>query len=246
MHESKMIYIYADTGVGRDSLIHTMHTFGKIFGKNTLKTIRAKEIIHGTWRSNARLLIMPGGADLPYGNKLNGTGNQVIKEYVAFGGAYLGICAGSYYGSQFVEFDKGGPLEVVGQRELAFFQGKAIGPMFAPFDYNNYWGARAAKVSTICGDLTLFYNGGGFFENAKKLPGVSIIAQYKMEAENLPAIIHIPYGKGNVVLSSPHFEFCQDLLDPDDVHLAKIIPALQNDELLRQNLCLKIMELLGL
>jgi glutamine amidotransferase-like uncharacterized protein len=144
-----------------------------------------------------------------------------------------------------VEFDKGGPLEVIGQRELAFFEGKAIGPMFAPFDYNNYCGARAAKVSTICGDLTLFYNGGGFFENAEKLPEVSIIAQYKMEAENLPAIIHTSYGKGNVVLSSPHFEFCPDLLNINDVHLAKIIPALQNGELLRQNLCIKIMEFLG-
>ena len=94
-----------------------------------IKTINAKNVIEGKWTKKAVLFIMPGGADLPYLKKLNGPGNKIIKDFVTHGGAYLGICAGSYYGASYVEFDKGGKLEVLGNRELAFFEGKAIGPL---------------------------------------------------------------------------------------------------------------------
>ena len=55
------------------------------------------------------------------------TGNERIREYVSKGGKYLGICAGGYYASSYVEFEKSTTLEVLGDRELSFFPGKAIG-----------------------------------------------------------------------------------------------------------------------
>jgi len=42
----------------------------------------------------------------------------------------LGLCAGAYYGCARVVFEPGTPLEVVGDRELAFFPGVARGAAF--------------------------------------------------------------------------------------------------------------------
>jgi glutamine amidotransferase-like uncharacterized protein len=51
-------------------------------------------------------------------------------EFVSQGGGYLGLCAGAYYACARVEFEPGTRLEVVGDRELAFFPGIAQGAAF--------------------------------------------------------------------------------------------------------------------
>jgi len=45
-------------------------------------------------------------------------------------GSFLGICAGGYYGSKFVEYQMGKVDEIKGERELEFFPGIARGPVF--------------------------------------------------------------------------------------------------------------------
>jgi glutamine amidotransferase-like uncharacterized protein len=39
----------------------------------------AQEVCKGRWKKNAVLLVMPGGADVPYCNALNGKGNHHIR-----------------------------------------------------------------------------------------------------------------------------------------------------------------------
>jgi len=73
------------------------------------------------WTKDAALFIMPGCADLYYVENLNSKGNKIIKNYVMSGGSFLVICAGAYYASKSVEFDKNRPLKVFGNRELSFF-----------------------------------------------------------------------------------------------------------------------------
>jgi glutamine amidotransferase-like uncharacterized protein len=193
---------------------------------------------------------MPGGADLPYVSKLKGEGNRVIKKFVQKGGSYLGICAGSYYGSGYVEFDKGGDLEVLGKRELAFFPGKAIGPILATYDYKNHSGARAADIKIHLDgfqQVNLYFNGGGFFEDAENHPNVSVIGSYKTNiGRKLPAIIHIPYGKGRVILSGVHFEYEPVLLDSSDQYLGKILPGLEKDNAIRLTLARELLRKLNL
>ena len=89
---------------------------------------------------------MPGGADLPFCKLLNGRGNDLIRRYVEGGGAYLGLCAGGYYGSSRCEFELGSALEVVGLRELGFFPGIARGAAFDGFEYATENGTRAAHL----------------------------------------------------------------------------------------------------
>ncbi len=236
---SNAVYIYNDEGVGQNSLIQTIKTLEKALPQHSIKTINAEEVISNDWAKDAVLFVIPGGADLPYVKKLNGTGNKNIKTFIESGGAYLGICAGAYYASSYVEFDKGGELEVLGDRELAFFPGKSIGPVLAKYDYKNNSGARAADI----GKATVYYNGGGYFENTSDFNNVSIIAKYK---NDLSAIIHVKYGKGNAVLSGVHFETDPDTLNKNDPYLKNLIPILKHQNQTRLTLTSDILEKLNL
>jgi biotin--protein ligase len=169
-------------------------------------------------------LVMPGGADLPYVRKLRGNANQIIKDYVQNGGSYLGICAGSYYGSSYVAFDPGGPLEVVGKRELGFFEGKAIGPVFGPFDYHSKSGARAALIRTKEATSYFYFNGGPYFENAESYTNTTVLGWYEGD---LPAIIHVRYGKGNVILSGVHFEFDPHQVTDEETYPTDVLNKLK-------------------
>lgn len=227
--QKNTVYLYADEGTGKRSLEQTERSFKEGFEERyILKKIDSQELIQGQWAEDAALFLMPGGADLPYAKKLNGRGNEIIKKYVEEGGAYLGICAGSYYGSSFVEFDKNGPLEVLGDRELGFFQGKAIGPALAPYDYASESGSRAAKIFTHFTEVPevhIYCNGGGTFENAEHYPNTTVIANYE---QGKPAIIRINCGQGIVILSAVHFEYDPYHLDREDLHLNKILSCLEN------------------
>lgn len=44
-----------------------------------VRLIGPEELKAGAWVSNCALLILPGGADLPYCRALNGLGNSIIK-----------------------------------------------------------------------------------------------------------------------------------------------------------------------
>ncbi len=219
-------YIYNDLGVDAEALRNTINLMEDI-GDSDVHLINHQDIISGTWTHDASFLIMPGGADLGYAEKLNGEGNAIIKRYVQGGGAYLGICAGAYYASQFVEFDKGGELEVSGHRELAFFPGKAVGPHLAKYDYLSRSGARLALL-TLNSEFSdksalVYYNGGGYFADAESLPNTQVLAWYKT---NHAAIIRVQVGQGQAILSGIHFEYAPELLDSSDEYLALLIPEL--------------------
>ncbi len=239
------VYVYQDKGVSKESLKQTVSTFQNLLKNYSVKTINAEKVKKGVWTKNAFLFVMPGGADLPYVKKLNGKGNGVIKRYITNGGSFLGICAGAYYGSSYVEFDKNGPLEVLGNRELGFFRGRAIGPILAPYDYKTQSGSRAATIHTTLPNVkktTVFYNGGGFFENADQYPNTMVIGRYD---HGLPAIILIHCGKGKVLLSGVHFEYDPSLLNSENQHIQKIIDPLREGNELRKVLCADLMTLIG-
>lgn len=225
--EVKSIYLYDDQGVDIESLDQLKATCEALLGKNyTIKTISAEDVARGLWCNDAALFCMPGGADLYYVKKLHGRGNDCIKKYVYEGGSFLGICAGAYYASSCVEFDKGGSLEVVGPRELGFFKGTCRGPLLAPYSYTTKAGCRAAAITTSLCDVSrtvVYYHGGGFFEHAETCSQTRVIATYE---HNGPAIIFTECGKGRAVLSGVHFEFNPLVMDQHDPYLQKIMHEL--------------------
>lgn len=118
--------------------------------------------------SSAKLFIMPGGRDLPYVKKLAGKGNDRIREFVKQGGRYLGLCAGAYFASNVIEFEKDTTMEVCGLRELKFYHGLAKGCVYPGFKYNDNSGARIVPIrlheglSSLLGidQCRTYYNGG--------------------------------------------------------------------------------------
>lgn len=241
------VYVYNDDGVSSTSFLHTLAAFKQALPeKYTVRSINAAAIITNQWVHDAALLVIPGGADLPYGKKLNGIGNNNIKNYVSHGGAYLGICAGAYYGSAYVEFDKHGELEVAGKRELAFFPDTAIGPALAKYNYHDNSGARAALVNLSFRQVKraiIYYNGGGYFNHTDGYPNVQVLGNYH---NGLPAIIQMTVGRGRVILSGVHFEYDPYKLDAHDPHLTNIIIQLKSSDHARRKLLHLLIAQLGL
>ena len=245
--KKQSIYVYNDSGVSEEALTHTVSFFKKNYAKDyNIITINAAQIKTTNWYDNAALFVMPGGADIPYARKLNGQGNKIIKDYVKNGGSYLGICAGSYYASAKIEFDKDGPLEVIGTREIDFFPGIAKGPVLAPFEYKSNSGTRAAKIVYNDKEIAVFYNGGPYFILPKNLANMETLAYYNYAQKLLPAIVKVKYGNGLAILSGVHFEYDTNKLGSNDVHLKKIIPLLAKSHNETEKLAIAIIGDLGI
>lgn len=121
-----------------------------------------------------------------------------------------------------VEFEVGnGKLEVVGKRELAFFQGTCRGAAFSGFEYASENGARASKLKIEKGafgdeeveGFRSYYNGGGVFVDAEKYAerGVQVLARFEEEGLHVEggnvAIVYCKVGEGKVILTGPHPEY---------------------------------------
>lgn len=165
----RVIYIYTGNGAQKESFCYLCQLLNGIVDLNyyEIKSINSDEILQQNWTSCCDLLIMPGGADLGYCAALNGKGNNIIKDFVNSGGAYLGICAGAYYAASVVRFDERGKNDVCGSRELKFTKADAVGPL-VPYDYLSFSGARACPIrinvnEEQVSDITVFYNGGPYF-----------------------------------------------------------------------------------
>ena len=183
----------------------------------SIDTTTASQVLLGEWVQTTKLFVMPGGRDLPYVEALAGKGNQIIREFVNSGGAYLGLCAGGYYGASEVEFEKDNPtLQVCGPRELQFFPGKARGTILPGFQYGSHEGAHSvtiqtSEVSIPSNSINVYYNGGCEFVPTKdfseKQP-YNVIASYQNcdQCETGYAIVSCNHGNGHVVLSGVHIE----------------------------------------
>lgn len=201
----KTTFIYQGPGVCSKSL-ENVYKIGKSLLEGAVVFITPEEIIAGKLRGSC--LIMPGGRDLPYVRSLKGEGCAQIRRFVEAGGHYIGICAGAYFGGSYVSFDEGGPLEVLGARELKFYQGTVSGPVYGPFDYYSIKGASAVEIAWE-EKLHVYFNGGGAFIGGHG----KTLAAYP---NNLPAIVEIDVGLGRALLSGVHFEYLPEHLEQDD------------------------------
>ncbi len=219
--------ILAGNGCTVDAVRHCVYTLRRLLSPNyAVISIEGKATIEEPWTGTCALIVFPGGADLGYCRTLNGEGNRRISQYVERGGSYLGFCAGAYYGSKRCEFEEGNSkLEVVGERELAFYPGPCRGLAFPGFVYHSEAGARAVELKVSKTGLTKgsvpdvfrsYYNGGGVFVDAPKYKdqGVEILASYTQElkvdsGEGTAAVVYCKVGDGAAILTSPHPEYDQ-------------------------------------
>ena len=204
----KSILIYTDKGTCPLSVKCLLNSLSQLSKYYQLKTIDSQFLSIQEWESDASLLIMPGGRDVPYHQELKGNPNKKIQNFVRNGGAYLGLCAGAYYACSTIEFEKGHPLEIVEKRELSFFPGIAQGPAYGAgkFAYNSSSGALIAPLMLSTSEhSSAYFNGGCLFTPTTE--SITILAKYEDLPKQPPAIIYTQFGNGNVVLSGVHPEF---------------------------------------
>ncbi|EER04163.1 Biotin--protein ligase, putative [Perkinsus marinus ATCC 50983] len=226
------VYIYAGRGAGKESIRRTEELVKDVLGPEGFPVFRisCQELLDGGWTNNCRLLIIPGGADSPWVQDLNGKGCRLIRTFVEDGGSFLGTCAGSYFGSSACVFDKGGPLEVLGPRELAFHTGPAVGPHLAAYKYDSNSGARAAELVDEGSDdsefprgpIFAYFNGGPSFPSSQFPRDCRSEVLYRYASSGEPAILRCPVGSGKAILSGVHFEVLpEELAELDDENLTK-------------------------
>lgn len=212
-------------GTTVDSVRHCLYTLRRLLAPHyAVIPVTSDMLLKEPWTTTCALLVMPGGADLGYCRTLNGAGNRRIAQFVRNGGRYLGLCAGGYYGCKSCEFEVGDKtMEVIGDRELAFYPGICRGGAFPGFVYHSEAGARAAglevakaalSIGTVPTSFRSYYNGGGVFVDAPSFAdkGVEVLASYTEKlnvdpGEGAAAVVYCKVGNGAAVLTGPHPEY---------------------------------------
>lgn len=182
------------------------------FGAQATGFCTAADILDGRLKDGVDLLVMPGGADLYYVEKLNGEGNRNIRAFVESGGRYLGICAGAYYACTEIEYAKGTPHEVTGARALGFFPGWGIGPAGEGHIFDSEGLPPPEILSVTHADAlnrktqakTVHWGGPSFHAPADS--SWESLATYDTLPGTPPAIVRMRPGRGCVVLSGVHPE----------------------------------------
>jgi len=203
--------IYTDN-VSANHILY--YALGKLRGKGNVFFVNANEILQGALTKDVSLFVMPGGASRYKAAKLNGAANELIKQYIAKGGNYLGICAGAYMACETTYWAKGAPHEIIAHNELRFFPGDSIGPIDAYGRGDNYNGTNARIV-------TLEYEGeripslyiGGCAFQPKTVNGYEVLATFTELPGQPAAIVSGNYGMGKWLLSSTHPEYDSESLE---------------------------------
>jgi glutamine amidotransferase-like uncharacterized protein len=174
------------------------------------------------------LIIFPGGWAGGYNRYINSDGYQNLRDFIAEGGAYLGLCAGSFFLADTVFWRENGSLAApqnVYDYPLDIWSGIADGVIldFQPWDSAaqtgcfNYPGARMVNLRVDSSLLpeanptveVLYYGGPVFRPRDGKWTNEKVLARYDMpgfSAHNEPAILLFPYGRGRVLMCAVHPE----------------------------------------
>jgi glutamine amidotransferase-like uncharacterized protein len=139
------------------------------------------------------LLIVAGGYTARYVDALGEEGFEQIREFVAGGGGYIGICAGAYIAAQNVEVPGRPPglgiIEIENERKAG--QGIRTITIAKP---------EHPVVKGYTGGVDIWYQNGPMMKAGE---GVETLAVYE---EGGAAIVCATYGEGKVVIFSPHPE----------------------------------------
>jgi len=160
------------------------------------------------WEDKTAVLVMGGGSCRYWDEELQAKGIEKIERYVRGGGRYIGICAGAYFASAESYFELSDKV-IQKSRQLAFFPGRAMGPLV---DQDDYLSPRAARAAEVCfkfrgvaEDGALYYQGGCLFDVEEDSAAVEIMSTYRGLGK--AAAVFCKVGKGCAFLDGTHPEF---------------------------------------
>jgi glutamine amidotransferase-like uncharacterized protein len=138
-------------------------------------------------------LIIPGGYTARYVDTLGEEGFERIRQFLADGGGYIGICAGAYIASQRVEVPGHPPglgiIEIWNERKA----GRGLQTIIVTKPEH-------PVVKGCEREIAIWYQNGPLMEAGG---GVETLAIYE---QGSAAIVCSTYGAGRVVIFSPHPE----------------------------------------
>lgn len=149
--------------------------------------------------SNYDLLVMPGGSSgRTYLNSLSSSSKTAIKNFVYSGHGFLGICAGAYAGSQYVD---------------GMYAGLGVAPHVRSKSVTHEGTLPVTMTSSgssllgFSGILKLaHYNGPAMYASGGTITTFATYADSSTGYKGYGAIVGDTYGSGRSVLSGPHPE----------------------------------------
>jgi glutamine amidotransferase-like uncharacterized protein len=255
------VRVYHDAGTGEFSRGCLMYALSNAFaGRARVERIHANEIVTSDdWHEGTLLLAFPGGADLPYAERLDGPGNASILRYLEKGGAFLGVCAGAYYACARVAFEPAAPGTITGTRELALFQGTARGSLHelaAPYALDHLRCADIVGVRRADDgrELHALYWGGPELVPDRDTSFTPLLTYVTPDGRAALAAVRTDIGRGRAVLTGVHAEVmgCQlpvevsRFADDSHEHGMRVSAALAEREHERQELFALEISALGL
>ena len=251
--ELRNILIYCDEGVSRVFLSDLIDLFPCF----NVELVNSDVLLHESWEPNTRLLIIPGGRDLPYLDKLGLQFGDRLRNFLESytNVSIIGICAGAYFASKELAFcpleEPSACMDVFGER-LNLIPVKAIGPIFkGEFSYTSNEGAHILPIETDVGVLWMYYNGGCIFEYQKRNFREYVQVNHFLDTvlatyHGKPIIISSKLSNGNsIILSGVHYEVSHN---NTNLFLSKEQAAiLESSQVFRKNFIDNILqELVGL
>lgn len=201
--------IYGDEGTSLTGVESLCKVLPYYLGAS-VEIVMADDVIEGKVFKKAQMFVMPGGADRFFQEKLQGQGNQNLKDFVESGGYYLGFCAGAYYACRSLLF-RGAEYDVIDTRDLVFFPGRAEGAL------NHYMHNKPYDLSTHTKTIVpitlegipkcvcpVYYHGGPAFISQGDTRQDFRVLGYFPQGER--AIVSGSVKHGKYFLSSVHFE----------------------------------------
>ncbi len=204
------VAIYNGAGVMPSSRIALTRMFEWM--NASVEEINATQIL-GDLLDDYDMLVIPGGSETTCLSELQYIeGVQKIKNFVASGGSYFGICGGATYGATSVGFLNGSMKPVSEPGSLIHMTTMYVNQS-----------STGPELSDCAASFATMYYGSQYFD-PREGTNVHIVATYEYNGE--AGMIAFEYGDGTVFLSSPHPEyeendnrddttFGDDLDDPD-------------------------------
>ena len=191
-----------------------------------------QNFVLGDGLSRYDIIVFPGGNPEVYGNEIGETGMEKIRNYVAAGGGYIGICGGAMFACE-KAYWAGSPMSY---ETLGVFDGDADGP--ADAGTAGYWTMEEfdlVMTHPICQGLAdsmwVLFNNNPFF-----LPDNSSYRVALFSESMQVGFAACDYGDGRVFVMGPMPQF-EENSDRDGVDIFDELDDRESDWPFMQNGC---------
>ena len=186
----------------------------KILEGNGIEVCHSYDISDLKAKEPFDIMIIPGGTARVQQNHLGTHGIQLIKDFVASGGGYVGFCAGAYLAAL-------PPLDKAHKPGIGLIHTRYILPP-KTLELKGHLHVQLG-MPNYSETVVMLYHNGAIFEDPGETDGNSDIENlgYITKLVDIDwntmlgksCLLRSTYGKGYVVVCGPHPEASQDLAD---------------------------------